>query len=45
MQKDSGVYVAIFHLPKSSTIKVDRLGQFHFDCGKYTLPPVLPAGL
>ena len=31
----SGIYIAIFYLPRSNTIQVGRLGKFHFHQGIY----------
>jgi len=32
---DSGVYIAVFYLPKACNIPVGKLGRFHFQQGYY----------
>jgi len=32
---DSGVYIAVFYLPRARKIRVGKLGQFHFKKGAY----------
>ena len=32
---DSGVYIAVFYMPKEQAIRVGKLGRFHFRQGVY----------